>query len=156
MKNLFSAFRSVCLLLAAMLCLAACGKKETTPEAIVNWTLPDVASFEENYSSEKETAAAEKPAQETENYRWKPHGVYTYVYGTSGEDGSWSTALFKISSADYEKHFAIVTYTVRTTTGFPLPSRTGRTRNRKITFLSPAGKRWSGWRRRTMRMGRGM
>ena len=70
-----------------MLCLTACGKKETAPEAIVNWTLPDVASFEENYTSERETAVAEKAEPEAESYRWKPHGVYTYVYGTSGEDG---------------------------------------------------------------------
>ena len=58
MKNhLFRAFSSGCLLLAVMLCLTACGKKETAPESIVNWTLPDVASFEENYTSERETAA---------------------------------------------------------------------------------------------------
>ena len=141
MKNLFSAFRSVCLLLAVMLCLAACGKKETTPEAIVNWTLPDVASFEENYSSEKETAAAEKPAQETEIYRWKPHGVYTYVYGTSGSDGGWSTALFKISSADYEKHFAIVTYTVKDNYGFSLAQQNGKNPKQEDYFFESGGEK---------------
>ena len=89
MKNhLFRAFLSGFLLLAVMLCLTACGKKETAPESIVNWTLPDVASFEENYTSERETAVAEKAEPEAESYRWKPHGVYTYVYGTSGEDGA--------------------------------------------------------------------
>ena len=114
MKNyLFRAFLFGCLLLAAMLCLTACGKKETAPESIVNWTLPDVASFEENYTSERETAVAEKAEPEAESYRWKPHGVYTYVYGASGEDGNWSTALFKISSADYDKRCAVVTYTVK-------------------------------------------
>ena len=118
MKNyLFRAFLSSFFLLAVMLCLTACGKKETAQESIVNWTLPDVASFEENYTSERETAEAEKAEPATEIYRWKPHGVYTYVYGTSGEDGNWSTALFKISSADYDKHCAVVTYTVKANFG---------------------------------------
>ena len=136
MKNhLFRAFLSGCLLLVVMLCLTACGKKETAPETIVNWTLPDVASFEENYTSEKETAEAEKAEPEAESYRWKPHGVYTYVYGTSGEDGNWSTALFKISSADYDKRCAVVTYTVKDNYGYSLARQNGNTPKEEDYFF---------------------
>ncbi len=142
MKNhLFRAFSSGCLLLAVMLCLTACGKKETAPESIVNWTLPDVASFEENYTSEKETAEAEKAEPEAESYRWKPHGVYTYVYGTSGEDGSWSTALFKISSTDYDKRCAVVTYTVKDNYGYSLARQNGNNPKEEDYFFESGGEK---------------
>ena len=142
MKNyLFRAFLFGCLLLAAMLCLTACGKKETAPETIVNWTLPDVASFEENYTSERETAVAEKAEPEAESYRWKPHGVYTYVYGTSGEDGSWSTALFKISSADYDKRCAVVTYTVKDNYGYSLARQNGNNPKEEDYFFESGGEK---------------
>ena len=141
MKNLFQAFQSACILLAVMLCLTACGKEKTTPDTIVNWTLPDVATFEESYASEKEPAVAEKAEQETENYRWKPHGVYTYVYGASGGDGNWSTALFKISSADYDKHFAIVTYTVKDDYGFTLARQNGNNPKEEDYFFESGGEK---------------
>ena len=142
MKNhLFRAFSSGCLLLAVMLCLTACGKKETAPESIVNWTLPDVASFEENYTSERETAVAEKAEPEAESYRWKPHGVYTYVYGTSGEDGNWSTALFKISSADYDKRCAVVTYTVKDNYGYSLARQNGNNPKEEDYFFESGGEK---------------
>ena len=142
MKNyLFRAFLFGCLLLAAMLCLTACGKKETAPETIVNWTLPDVASFEENYTSERETAVAEKAEPEAESYRWKPHGVYTYVYGTSGEDGNWSTALFKISSADYDKRCAVVTYTVKDNYGYSLARQNGNNPKEEDYFFESGGEK---------------
>ena len=142
MKNyLFRAFLFGCLLLAAMLCLTACGKKETAPESIVNWTLPDVASFEENYTSERETAVAEKTEPEAENYRWKPHGVYTYVYGASGEDGNWSTALFKISSADYDKRCAVVTYTVKDNYGYSLARQNGNNPKEEDYFFESGGEK---------------
>ena len=142
MKNyLFRAFLFGCLLLAAMLCLTACGKKETAPESIVNWTLPDVASFEENYTSERETAEAEKAEPETESYRWKPHGVYTYVYGASGEDGNWSTALFKISSADYDKRCAVVTYTVKDNYGYSLARQNGNNPKEEDYFFESGGEK---------------
>ena len=142
MKNhLFRAFSSGCLLLAVMLCLTACGKKETAPETIVNWTLPDVASFEENYTSERETAVAEKAEPEAESYRWKPHGVYTYVYGTSGEDGNWSTALFKISSADYDKRCAVVTYTVKDNYGYSLARQNGNNPKEEDYFFESGGEK---------------
>ncbi len=142
MKNrLFRAFLSGCLLLLGVLCLTACGKKETAPETIVNWTLPDVASFEENYTSEKETAEAEKAEPEAESYRWKPHGVYTYVYGTSGEDGSWSTALFKISSADYDKRCAVVTYTVKDNYGYSLARQNGNNPKEEDYFFESGGEK---------------
>ena len=142
MKNrLFRAFLSGCLLLAVMLCLTACGKKETAPESIVNWTLPDVASFEENYISERETAVAEKAEPEAESYRWKPHGVYTYVYGTSGEDGNWSTALFKISSADYDKRCAVVTYTVKDNYGYSLARQNGNNPKEEDYFFESGGEK---------------
>ena len=142
MKNyLFRAFLFGCLLLAAMLCLTACGKKETAPESIVNWTLPDVASFEENYTSERETAVAEKAEPEAESYRWKPHGVYTYVYGTSGEDGNWSTALFKISSADYDKRCAVVTYTVKDNYGYTLARQNGNNPKEEDYFFESGGEK---------------
>ena len=142
MKNrLFRSFLSGCLLLAVMLCLTACGKKETAPESIVNWTLPDVASFEENYTSERETAVAEKAEPEAESYRWKPHGVYTYVYGTSGEDGNWSTALFKISSADYDKRCAVVTYTVKDNYGYSLARQNGNNPKEEDYFFESGGEK---------------
>ena len=142
MKNhLFRAFLSSFLLLAVMLCLTACGKKETAPESIVNWTLPDVASFEENYTSERETAVAEKAEPEAESYRWKPHGVYTYVYGTSGEDGNWSTALFKISSADYDKRCAVVTYTVKDNYGYSLARQNGNNPKEEDYFFESGGEK---------------
>ena len=142
MKNyLFRAFLFGCLLLAAMLCLTACGKKETAPESIVNWTLPDVASFEENYTPERETAEAEKAEPEAESYRWKPHGVYTYVYGTSGEDGNWSTALFKISSADYDKRCAVVTYTVKDNYGYSLARQNGNNPKEEDYFFESGGEK---------------
>ena len=124
-----------------MLCLTACGKKETAPESIVNWTLPDVASFEENYTSERETAVAEKAEPEAESYRWKPHGVYTYVYGTSGEDGNWSTALFKISSADYDKRCAVVTYTVKDNYGYSLARQNGNNPKEEDYFFESGGEK---------------
>lgn len=141
MKNLFQTFRSTCILLAVMLCLTACGKKESAPEAIVNWTLPDVASFEENYTSEKETAAMEDTAPDAESYHWKPHGVYTYVYGTGDSDGSWSTALFKISSADYDKHFAIVSYTVKDNYGYTLAQQIEKNPKEEDFFFESGGER---------------
>ena len=142
MKNhLFRAFLSSFLLLAVMLCLTACGKKETAQESIVNWTLPDVASFEENYTSERETAVAEKAEPEVECYRWKPHGVYTYVYGTSGEDGNWSTALFKISSADYDKRCAVVTYTVKDNYGYTLARQNGNNPKEEDYFFESGGEK---------------
>ena len=142
MKNhLFRAFLSTCLLLAVMLCLTACGKKETASESIVNWTLPDVASFEENYTSERETAVAEKAEPEAESYRWKPHGVYTYVYGASGEDGNWSTALFKISSADYDKRCAVVTYTVKDNYGYSLARQNGNNPKEEDYFFESGGEK---------------
>ena len=142
MKNhLFRAFLSSFLLLAVMLCLTACGKKETAQESIVNWTLPDVASFEENYTSERETAVAEKAEPEAESYRWKPHGVYTYVYGTSGEDGNWSTALFKISSADYDKRCAVVTYTVKDNYGYSLARQNGNNPKEEDYFFESGGEK---------------
>ena len=124
-----------------MLCLTACGKKETAPESIVNWTLPDVASFEENYTSERETAVAEKAEPEAESYRWKPHGVYTYVYGTSGEDGSWSTALFRIVSADYDKRCAVVTYTVKDNYGYALARQNGNNPKEEDYFFESGGEK---------------
>ena len=142
MKNyLFRAFLFGCLLLAVMLCLTACGKKETAQESIVNWTLPDVASFEENYTSERETAVAEKAEPEAESYRWKPHGVYTYVYGASGEDGNWSTALFKISSADYDKRCAVVTYTVKDNYGYSLARQNGNNPKEEDYFFESGGEK---------------
>ena len=142
MKNhLFRAFLSSFFLLAVMLCLTACGKKETAPESIVNWTLPDVASFEENYTSERETAVAEKAEPEAESYRWKPHGVYTYVYGASGEDGNWSTALFKISSADYDKRCAVVTYTVKDNYGYTLARQNGNNPKEEDYFFESGGEK---------------
>ena len=105
MKNhLFRAFLSSFFLLAVMLCLTACGKKETAQESIVN-------------------------------------GVYTYVYGTSGEDGNWSTALFKISSADYDKRCAVVTYTVKDNYGYSLARQNGNNPKEEDYFFESGGEK---------------
>ena len=110
--------RIVFWLLAAQIFLTGCGKKEPKPNEIVNWTLPDVASFEKEYASELTQTPSEKSETFAQVQKWKPHGVYTYVTGRSGSDGTWSTALFKISSVDYEKKCAVVTYTVKDNSGF--------------------------------------
>ena len=99
-----------------LLCFCGCGNKDKTEKQIVNWTLPDVAAFEEAYTAEQTEQKALKEQQtEQSAYRWNPHGVFTYVTG-SGAD--YSTALFKIISVDYEKYCAVVTYTVKDSLGY--------------------------------------
>ena len=106
----------VLLILLVLLCLCGCGRKDETGRQIVNWTLPDVEAFEENYTAEKtEKKAAEEKTAEQADYRWNPHGVFTYVTGSGGD---YSMALFKILSVDYEKHCAVVTYTVKDSSGY--------------------------------------
>ncbi|MBQ8074449.1 MAG: hypothetical protein IJ237_00540 [Oscillospiraceae bacterium] len=132
---------SAFLLFMLLLLLSACGKEEPKQETLVNWTLPDVTSFEESYTSEKETVAAESEKEEEQNTRWKPHGVYTYVYGASGENGSWSTALFKIATVDYEKRCAVVTYTVKDNYGYSLAQQEEKNPNRDDYFFESGGEK---------------
>ena len=107
----------ILILLAILLFLCGCGKKSATERQIVNWTLPDVATFEKDYSADQaaqDTAPSQQQTLQTA-YRWNPHGVFTYV--TAGGVG-YSTALFKVISVDYENHCAVVTYTVKDNSGY--------------------------------------
>ena len=127
-------------LLLTALCLCACGKKkETQNTAIVNWTLPDVASFEETYAGEHadlQTAQAGETEQQV--YRWNPHGVFTYV---TGGGGGYSTALFKVSSVDYEKHCAVVTYTVKDSSGYEQAKLSDRNAKEENYIFDSGGER---------------
>ena len=106
----------ICIILVFILC--ACGKREEDQTRIVNWTLPDASAFEEAYKEEqKETIPASESMTE-QAYRWNPHGVFTYIYQNRDDSDGWSTALFKVSSVDYEKHCAVLTYTVKDNRGF--------------------------------------
>ena len=133
--------RMVFLLLALLVFLTGCGKKEPERNEIVNWTLPDVASFEKEYASEAAQPPAEKAEIGTQVQKWKPHGVYTYVTGTSGSDGTWSTALFKISSVDYEKKCAVVTYTVKDNLGFARARESGKMAKEEDYFFESGGEK---------------
>ena len=131
--------RMVFLLLAVLVFLTGCGKKKSEQKEIVNWTLPDVASFEKEYASEAAQPSAEKAETGAQVQKWKAHGVYTYVTGTSGGDGTWSTALFKISSVDYEKKCAVVTYTVKDNLGFARAKESGKMAKEEDYFFESGG-----------------
>ena len=135
----------VLLLLLIALSLSACGKEkeeQADPISIVNYTLPDVSSFEETYQAEqKETPDTESSKASAEQVsRWKPHGVFTYVTGGK-EDGRWSTALFKISSVDYETHCAVLTYTVKDSSGYDLSREAGNRPREEDYFFESGGER---------------
>ena len=122
-----------------LLCFCGCGNKDKTEKQIVNWTLPDVAAFEEAYTAEQTEQKALKEQQtEQSAYRWNPHGVFTYV--TSG-GSSWSTALFNVSSVDYEKHCAVVTYIVKDSNGYELARQEGKSPREEDYFFDSNGER---------------
>ena len=135
-------------LLFVMLCLCGCGKKETASgSAIVNWTLPDVAAFEESYAgAQAELETAQEGQQEPPAYRWNPHGVFTYV---TGVDGRYSTALFKVISVDYENHCAVVTYTVKDSRGYEQAKETNRDAKEENFFFESNGERVTGLEEKT-------
>ena len=133
--------RLVIWLLVVLIFLTGCAKKEPERNEIVNWTLPDVASFEKEYASEASQPPAEKAETGAQIQKWKPHGVYTYVTGTSGSDGAWSTALFKISSVDYEKKCAVVTYTVKDNLGFARARDSGKDAKEEDYFFESGGEK---------------
>ena len=124
----------LCLLL---FCLTACGKEQSAQIEIRNYTLPDKNAFEESYtfSNEEENSSRQELQQV---YRWNPHGVFTYV--TSG-GSSWSTALFNVSSVDYEKHCAVVTYIVKDSNGYELAKQEGKSPREEDYFFDSNGER---------------
>ena len=129
------------LLLGLLFCLCACRKQQEAPNnGIVNWTLPSVSSFQEEYNASLEENDVQQQAETTaiQNTCWKPHGNYTYV---TNSGGGYSTALFKISSVDYEKHCAVVTYTVKDSSGFEQAKSAGKSVNETDYFFESNGER---------------
>ena len=125
------------LLLLMLVFLSACGREESSQIGIRNYTLPDKDKFEESYTSDKkETAPSSQEIHQT--YRWNPHGVFTYVLGGGY---SWSTALFKISSVDYDKHCAVITYTVKDDNGYQLAKIEGKKPKEEDYFFESGGER---------------
>ena len=125
------------LLLLMLVFLSACGREESSQIGIRNYTLPDKDKFEESYTADKKEAAPS--SQEIhQTYRWNPHGVFTYVLGGGY---SWSTALFKISPVDYDKHCAVVTYTVKDDNGYQLAKIEGKKPKEEDYFFESGGER---------------
>ena len=125
------------LLLLMLVFLSACGREESSQIEIRNYTLPDKDKFEESYTADKKEAAPS--SQEIhQTYRWNPHGVFTYVMSGGY---SWSTALFKISSVDYDKHCAVVTYTVKDDNGYQLAKIEGKKPKEEDYFFESGGER---------------
>ena len=132
----------ICIILVFILC--ACGKREEDQTRIVNWTLPDASAFEEAYKEEqKETIPASESMTE-QAYRWNPHGVFTYIYQNRDDSDGWSTALFKVSSVDYEKHCAVLTYTVKDNRGFLLAQNAGNNPKESDYMFESGGEKVAG------------
>ena len=132
----------ICIILVFILC--ACGKREEDQTRIVNWTLPDASAFEEAYKEEqKETIPASESMTE-QAYRWNPHGVFTYIYQNRDDSDGWSTALFKVSSVDYEKHCAVLTYTVKDNRGFLLAQNAGKNPKESDYTFESGGEKVAG------------
>ena len=135
----------VTLLFLTSFSLCACGREEkaqTDPISIVNYTLPDVSSFEETYQTGRKEENKREDRETTGDtvFRWKPHGVFTYVTGGTG-DGNWSTALFKISSVDYETHCAVLTYTVKDSSGYEQARAAGKGPAEEEYFFESGGEK---------------
>lgn len=126
------------ILLLMLVFLSACGREESSQIEIKNYTLPDKDAFEESYAADRESEAASSSQKLHQTYRWNPHGVFTYV--TSGGN-SWSTALFNISSVDYEKHCAVVTYIVKDDNGYQLAKLEGKSPREEDYFFESGGER---------------
>ena len=132
----------ICIILVFILC--ACGKREEEQTRIVNWTLPDASAFEEAYKEEqKETIPASESMTE-QAYRWNPHGVFTYIYQNRDDSDGWSTALFKVSSVDYEKHCAVLTYTVKDNRGFLRAQNAGNNPKESDYMFESGGEKVAG------------
>ena len=132
----------ICIILVFILC--ACGKREEDQTRIVNWTLPDASAFEEAYKEEqKETIPASESMTE-QAYRWNPHGVFTYIYQNRDDSDGWSTALFKVSSVDYEKHCAVLTYTVKDNRGFLRAQNAGNNPKESDYMFESGGEKVAG------------
>ena len=131
--------RTICLVLLLLLLpsLAACGSASEAPPAVVNYTLPDVSSFNESYSTELETQQAEASAASAQEYRWNPHGVFTI---TVGDDGNWAAGFVNISSVDISTHTAIVTYSIKDNRGFNLAQSEGKNPSEADYFLDSNGQ----------------
>ena len=141
-------YRVWVLLMLITICLCACRKRENAPgNPIVNWTLPDVSAFEESYTvPQAEQETAREGQMEQTAYRWNPHGVFTYV---TGIDGQYSTALFKVISVDYEKHCAVVTYTVKDSSGYEQAKSANRDAKEENFFFESGGERVAGLEEKT-------
>ena len=77
-------------------------------------------------------------------YRWNPHGVFTYIYQNRDDSDGWSTALFKVSSVDYEKHCAVLTYTVKDNRGFLRAQNAGNNPKESDYMFESGGEKVAG------------
>ena len=126
------------LLILMLVFLCACGNEESSQIEIRNYTLPDKDAFEESYAADKENSVVSSSQELHQTYRWNPHGVFTYV---SRGGYSWSTALFNVSSVDYENHCAVVTYIVKDDNGYQLAKLEGKSPKEEDYFFESEGER---------------
>lgn len=117
--------------------LSGCSKKEETPR-IVNYTLPDVSSFNKAYASESKAQHSAAPADSDDEYRWIPHGVFTL--NVVGDDGSWVAGFVNVSYVDLDTHTAIVSYSIKDNRGFTLAQSEGNTPDEKDYYLDSDGE----------------
>ena len=144
MKRKKNRLLQICIIMAFILCACGNGNREENQTRIVNWTLPDASAFEEEYREEQNQTVSvpEKPVEQT--YRWNPHGVFTYIYQNRDDTNGWSTALFKVSSVDYEKHCAVLTYTVKDNRGFLLAQNAGKNPKESDYTFESGGEKVAG------------
>lgn len=137
---------SLCLVVL-MLTLCACSRKEVEPPGIVNWTLPNISDFQAEYlTAEKEPSPQEVHTTGAQAVKWKPHGNYTYV---TGSGSGYSTALFKIYSADYETRCAVVAYTVKDSSGYEQAKASGEDPAEENYFFESGGEQVVGLEEKT-------
>ena len=132
-----SRLTAFCLAAAALL-LSACGKAPEEKPKIVNYTLPDVSSFNESYAAEQQASQSEAQEESSEVYRWVPHGVFTL--NVVGDDGDWAAGFVNISLVDLEKSTAVLTYSIKDSRGFNLAKLEGKSPAEKDYFFDSGGE----------------
>ena len=122
------------LTLILLLICSACGNKQAAK--VLNYSQPDVNSFNEVYYSEmtarrKSAAIADAGNNSNETftvaaqeYDWLPEGVYSYVKGDSDSD-MWSKAEFNIESVNPNTHTACISYDIQDQRGYTLAGKSG-------------------------------
>lgn len=128
---------AVCSAFFLSLFLSACGSKAQEASSVVNYTLPDVGSFNEAYTSDREEqqAAVTSAAQA---YRWNPHGVFTL--NVVGNNGDWAAGFVNISSVDISTHTAVLTYSIKDSYGYSLAQTGGGSPAEKDYFFDSDGE----------------